>query len=81
MGEAKLPTFFIKNAGKMISENRIIHYNLHQKHEVETAGWLRAGNLIIGITAGASCPNNLIEDVIRRLLELRGLSVRDFLAP
>ena len=29
----------------------------------------------IGITAGASCPNNLIEDVIRRLFALRGISL------
>jgi 4-hydroxy-3-methylbut-2-enyl diphosphate reductase len=34
----------------------------------------------VGITAGASCPNNLIEDVIHRLFELRGISVRNLLA-
>jgi 4-hydroxy-3-methylbut-2-enyl diphosphate reductase len=28
----------------------------------------------VGITAGASCPSNLIEDVLRRLLELRGIA-------
>jgi 4-hydroxy-3-methylbut-2-enyl diphosphate reductase len=32
----------------------------------------------VGITAGASCPNNLIEDVIYRLLELRGVSAKEF---
>jgi 4-hydroxy-3-methylbut-2-enyl diphosphate reductase len=36
--------------------------------------------LTIGITAGASCPNNLIEDVICRLLELRGSSADEFLS-
>jgi hypothetical protein len=34
----------------------------------------------VGITAGASCPNNLIENAIRRLFELRGISVRELLA-
>src|SRR6187399_2420071 len=29
MGEAKLPTFFIKNASKMVSDKLICHYNLH----------------------------------------------------
>jgi 4-hydroxy-3-methylbut-2-enyl diphosphate reductase len=29
-------------------------------------------DLQIAITAGASCPNNLIEEVILRLLSLRG---------
>ena len=80
MGEAKLPTFFIKNAKKMESDKLIRHYNLHLKEEVETRDWLPDGNITIGITAGASCPNNLIEDTIRRLFELRGISVQQLLA-
>lgn len=80
MGEAKLPTFFIKNAAKMVSGQLIHHYNLHQQEEVESKHWLPAGNVTLGVTAGASCPNNLIEDVIRRLFQLRGLSVQEVLA-
>jgi 4-hydroxy-3-methylbut-2-en-1-yl diphosphate reductase len=80
MGESKLPTYFIKNAAKMVSDRLIQHYNLHRQEEVETADWLPAGNITVGITAGASCPNNLIEEVIRRLFELRGISVHDLLA-
>jgi 4-hydroxy-3-methylbut-2-enyl diphosphate reductase len=79
MGEAKLPTFFIKNAAKMVSDKLIFHYNQHIGKEVETADWLPSGNITVGITAGASCPNNLIEDAIRRLFELRGISVQDLL--
>jgi 4-hydroxy-3-methylbut-2-enyl diphosphate reductase len=79
MGEAKLPTYFIKNAAKMVSENVIVHYNQHQHEEVETQGWLPGGKVTVGITAGASCPNNLIEDTIRRLFELRGISVQQLL--
>ena len=80
MGEAKLPTFFIKNAAKMVSDKSIQHYNQHLHKEVETKDWLPAGNITVGITAGASCPNNLIEDTIRRLFELRGMSVQEVLA-
>jgi 4-hydroxy-3-methylbut-2-en-1-yl diphosphate reductase len=80
MGEAQLPTYFIKNAAKMVSERLIIHYNQHQHQEVETKDWLPTGNITVGVTAGASCPNNLIEDVIRRLFELRGVSVQELLA-
>jgi 4-hydroxy-3-methylbut-2-enyl diphosphate reductase len=29
----------------------------------------------LGTTAGASCPNNLIDDTIRRLFELRGVNI------
>jgi 4-hydroxy-3-methylbut-2-enyl diphosphate reductase len=80
MGEAKLPTFFIKNASKMASDRLIQHYNLHAQKEVETNDWLPSGDITVGITAGASCPNNLIEDTIRRLFELRGISVQEVLA-
>ena len=80
MGEAKLPTYFIKNAKKMVSEKLIVHYNQHKLQEVETPDWLPPGKITVGITAGASCPNNLIEDTIRRLFELRGISVQELLA-
>jgi len=78
-GEAKLPTYFIKNAGKMESDKLIRHYNQHIREEIETRDWLPSGEITVGITAGASCPNNLIEDTIRRLFELRGISVQELL--
>lgn len=80
MGEAKLPTYFIKNAAKMVSDKLIVHYDQHQHKEVETPNWLPSGKVTVGVTAGASCPNNLIEDTIRRLFELRGISVQRLLA-
>lgn len=79
MGEAKLPTYFIKNAAKMVSANLIHHFNQHKHAEEETADWLPDGEITVGITAGASCPNNLIEDTIRRLFELKGVSVQELL--
>lgn len=80
MGEAKLPTYFIKNAAKMESDKLIRHYNQHIREEVETVDWLPSGKITVGVTAGASCPNNLIEDTIRRLFELRGISVQELLS-
>lgn len=77
MGEERLPTYFIKNAAKMVSTDLIVHYNLHKKQEVETKGWLPPGRITVGVTAGASCPNNLIEDTIRRLFDLRGGSLSE----
>lgn len=79
MGEARLPTYFIKNATKLISPRLIRHYSLQRQEEIETHNWLPEGAVTVGITAGASCPNNLIEDVIRRLFELRGISVQELL--
>lgn len=80
MGEKVLPTYFIKNAAKMESADRIQHWNQHIAEEVETRDWFRTtGPITVGITAGASCPNNLIEDTIRRLFELRGVSITEVL--
>jgi 4-hydroxy-3-methylbut-2-enyl diphosphate reductase len=80
MGEKVLPTYFIKNAAMMESAALIRHWNQHVSREEVTRSWLPANRPVtVGITAGASCPNNLIEDTIKRLFELRGLSVQDVL--
>lgn len=79
MGESRLPTYFIKNAAKMVSARAIVHWNQHDQREVETRDWLPDRPLTVGVTAGASCPNNLIEETIRRLFELRGVSVQELL--
>jgi 4-hydroxy-3-methylbut-2-enyl diphosphate reductase len=77
MGEKVLPTYFIKNAAKMESARLIRHWDQHINREIETTDWLPEGRpATVGITAGASCPNNLIEDTIRRVFDLRGLSVQ-----
>lgn len=74
MGEEKLPTYFVRNASRLLSASEILHYNLHEKQEVVARDWLPAGRLVVGITAGASCPNNLIEETLIRLFELRGIT-------
>jgi 4-hydroxy-3-methylbut-2-enyl diphosphate reductase len=73
MGEEKLPTYFVRNASRLHSDQEILHYDLHEKKEVIAKNWLPAGKIVVGITAGASCPNNLIEETLVRLYELRGI--------
>jgi 4-hydroxy-3-methylbut-2-enyl diphosphate reductase len=80
MGEQKLPTYFIRNASRLESRDRITHYDLHEKKEISTDNWLPRRPVTIGITAGASCPNNLIEDAILRLYELHGIDRAQLLA-
>ena len=70
MGEAVLPTYFIRNAGKLESRDRVVHFDQHQHREICTENWLPAPPATIGVTAGASCPNNLIEDTVLRIFEL-----------
>jgi 4-hydroxy-3-methylbut-2-enyl diphosphate reductase len=74
MGEEKLPTYFVLNASRLVSATEIKHYNLHEKREIVSRFWLPSAPAVIGITAGASCPNNLIEETLIRLFELRGIS-------
>jgi len=40
--------------------------------EIVTAGWLPPGRVALGITAGASTPNNKIGETIERILATRG---------
>ena len=79
MGEAMLPTYFIKNSEKLISPEEISHYDQHQQQEVISRDWLPEGNVVVGITAGASCPNNLLEETIHRLYEFRNVNVEQLL--
>jgi 4-hydroxy-3-methylbut-2-enyl diphosphate reductase len=77
IGSEKLPTWFIRNADCLTSPNEIRHFDLHAKKEIVSKDWLPdRAKLSVGITAGASCPNSLIEDTLRRLLELREESER-----
>lgn len=67
--EEKLPTYFINNEEKILSASEILHYNFHTKEELRTANYLPAGSPVkILITSGASCPDALVEGVIRKLV-------------
>jgi 4-hydroxy-3-methylbut-2-enyl diphosphate reductase len=46
---------------------------LDAREEVEERGWLPAGPVRLGLTAGASTPNSQIGLAIGRILEARGL--------
>ena len=72
IGEKNLPTWFIRNSGCMVSAHEIRHFDIHKREEVTSTDWLPSKTpLSVGITAGASCPNNLIEETINRVLALR----------
>jgi 4-hydroxy-3-methylbut-2-enyl diphosphate reductase len=77
MAAEKTPTYFVVNASCLESAKKIRHFDTHGKKEVSTENWMPSGPVSLGITAGASCPGNLIEDVLRRFLELRGISLAE----
>lgn len=77
IGEQELPTFFIRSAECILSLEEVVHFDLKERAEVTsyTEIFKRESSAIIGITAGASCPNNLIEETILKVFELRGVTV------
>ena len=66
--EVKLPTYFISSEEKILSAKEILHYNFHTKEEILTSDYLPNKTPVkILITSGASCPDALVEGVIKKL--------------
>jgi 4-hydroxy-3-methylbut-2-en-1-yl diphosphate reductase len=66
--EEKLPVYFINSADKILSEKTIMHYDFHTKTELVTQNFLPAKEPVnILVTSGASCPDLLVEGVIKKL--------------
>jgi 4-hydroxy-3-methylbut-2-en-1-yl diphosphate reductase len=69
--EEKLPTYYISSEEKILSKEQVLHYNFHTKQELLTTGFLPSRSpLSILITSGASCPDAVVEQVIRRIASL-----------
>ncbi len=66
--EQKLPTYFIDSAERIISNNELIDCNWKTKEQRTVTDFLPNNNPVkILITSGASCPDALVETVIRKL--------------
>lgn len=74
-------TYFVSGADCLLDLGHVRCFHLGEKRETvvelppEAADTALPWNVCL--TAGASCPANLIEEVIRRLAELRGCTVPD----
>ena len=65
-----VPTFHIADPTCLESPTRLRHKPVGAKEEVEAIDWLPShGPLRVGLTSGASTPDNLVEQVIRQLSE------------
>jgi 4-hydroxy-3-methylbut-2-enyl diphosphate reductase len=65
------PAYHVKDATCILSADAIEHKPVGETEPVRTHRWLPAGPASVGITAGASTPNRVIEEVIQRILEVR----------
>jgi 4-hydroxy-3-methylbut-2-en-1-yl diphosphate reductase len=66
-----VPTFHIEDAAAILSADEIKHKPAGTREEIVTSGWFPEGIRTIGITAGASTPNNQIGETIERILSFR----------
>jgi 4-hydroxy-3-methylbut-2-enyl diphosphate reductase len=71
----RVPTYHIEDAEGIDPRAGTVHYRKAGVHHFEDtqADWLRAeGPVRVGVTAGASTPNNKIGDTVSRILATRG---------
>ncbi len=73
----RVTTYHIDTAASIDPAARSIHYRPAgiRNVEADAADWLPAGPVRIGLTAGASTPNNKIGETVARILATRGLTV------
>jgi 4-hydroxy-3-methylbut-2-en-1-yl diphosphate reductase len=72
-----VPTYHIEDAqGIDVETGAIRHQPIGSKFEVVTEGWLGEA-AIIGITAGASTPNNKVGETIARICAVAGVSLEE----
>lgn len=62
-----VPTYHVADPGGLLSGDEIRHRDVRQKAEMVTSGWLPAGPVRVGLTAGASTPDNLVEVTVKKL--------------
>ena len=69
--EHKLPTYFIKSADKIISEKQIFHFDNVRKEEILTDEFIpKKDKVRMLLTCGASCPDAVVEDILRKTVSL-----------
>jgi len=72
----RAPTYHIEDASCIDPETGAIRFRpVGAKEERLMTGWLPSGPLTVGVTAGASTPNNKIGETVERIAASRGVSL------
>jgi 4-hydroxy-3-methylbut-2-enyl diphosphate reductase len=76
----RVPTYHIEDARCVNPDSGGIRFlPVGQREEISRDTWLPPGSLTIGITAGASTPNNKIGETLERIVATRGGSLTSLL--
>lgn len=74
--EEKLPTYFIRSEEDILSASEILHANWRTREESVIKDWLPAQRPVkILVTSGASCPDSIVEAVLRKISAFFDLTV------
>lgn len=66
---ASMPTYFVQGADDLISAHIIRHFSLARRTVETTGNWLPSNRpLDMVLTCGASCPDAILDEVLKRLL-------------
>ena len=70
--EGKLPAYYVKDAEEILNRDEIRHLQLSSKEVIVTRNWLpeKQDKVHILISAGASCPDAMVEAVISKISTL-----------
>jgi 4-hydroxy-3-methylbut-2-enyl diphosphate reductase len=72
----RVPTYHVEDSACLRPEARTIrHKPVGASEESTVTDWLPAGALTVGVTAGASTPNNKVGELIGRIFATRGVVV------
>jgi 4-hydroxy-3-methylbut-2-enyl diphosphate reductase len=72
----RVRTYYI-DSPQCVTSDGIRHRPVAADEETLAAAWLPAGDVNIGITAGASTPDSVVGETIERILALRGRTAAD----
>ena len=68
--ERKFPTYFISSEKEIIGIDQINHYDFHHKQRIVSNNFLPHDQnpITIALTSGASCPDAIVDGVIKKIL-------------
>ncbi|MFQ5825296.1 MAG: 4-hydroxy-3-methylbut-2-enyl diphosphate reductase [bacterium] len=72
-------TYHIDESVCILSKDKIRHKRIGGQEILISEGWLRKGVVQMGITAGASTPNNKIGEAIERILDCCSVNPKNFI--
>jgi 4-hydroxy-3-methylbut-2-enyl diphosphate reductase len=72
----RVTTYHVEDAACIDpAEGTIRHKPVGKQQEAVVRGWLPSGTCVVGVTAGASTPNNKVGEAVERMFATRGISL------